>query len=136
MLSLSHQYATATAEAERSLVLAAGQAMLVNWQGTAFSVSYILSAFAILIASVVMLRSHHPFSKVTGHAGLSTGLLTLVPPTAGTIGVVFSLVSLVPMVIWLALIARRLLGSGRPEQQVSFVQKNSNNPSNEADTKA
>jgi hypothetical protein len=117
MLSLGNQYVTATTEAEKSLVLAAGQAMLVTWQGTAFNVSYVLSAFAILIVSSVMLRSHHLFSKVTGYAGLSAGILTLIPPTAGTIGVVFSLMSLVPMVIWLALIARRLLSSGPLERR-------------------
>ena len=111
MLTLSNQYATATTEVERSIFLAAGQAMLATWQGTAFDVSYVLSAIAILIVSAVMLRSHHLFSKTTGYAGLSAGVLALTPPTAGTIGVIFSLVSLVPMVIWLALIARRLLRS-------------------------
>jgi hypothetical protein len=111
MLSLSNQYATATTDAERSLFLAAGQAMLVTWQGTAFDVSYVLSALAVLIVSAVMLRSH-VFSKVTGYAGLSAGVLMLVPPTAGTIGVIFSLLSLVPLVIWLALIARRLVRLG------------------------
>jgi hypothetical protein len=115
MLSLSNQYATATTEVERSMYLTAGQAMLVTWQGTAFDTSYVLSAIAILIVSAVMLRGHL-FSKATGYAGLSAGVLTLVPPTAGMIGVVFSLVSLVPMVIWLALIARRLLRSGTLER--------------------
>ena len=116
MLTLSNQYATATTEVERSTFLAAGQAMLATWQGTAFDVSYILSALAILTVSAVMLRSHHLFSKTTGYAGLSAGVLALVPPTAGTIGVVLSLVSLVPMVIWLVLIARRLLRSGPLER--------------------
>ena len=112
MLTLSNQYATATTDVERSIFLAAGQTMLATWQGTAFDVSYVLSALAILTVSAVMLRSHRLFSKVTGYAGLSAGILALVPPTAGTIGVVLSLVSLVPMVIWLALIARRLFAQG------------------------
>jgi hypothetical protein len=115
MLSLSNQYATAVTDAERPLFLAAGQAMLVTWQGTAFDVSYVLSALATLIISAVMLRSHL-FSKVTGYVGLSAGVLMLVPPTAGLIGVFFSLLSLVPLVIWLALIARRLLRSGPLER--------------------
>ena len=70
MLSLSNQYATATTEVERSIFLAAGQAMLATWQGTAFDVSYVLSALAILIVSAVMLRSHHLFSKTTGLCGI------------------------------------------------------------------
>jgi hypothetical protein len=118
MLSLSNQYAVATTDAE-SLFLAAGQAMLVTWQGTAFDVSYVLSALAVLIVSAVMLRSH-VFSKVTGYAGLSAGILMLVPPTAGMIGVVFSLLSLVPLEIWLAMIARRLLRSCTRNKSPSF----------------
>jgi hypothetical protein len=116
MLSLSNQYSTATTDTERSLFLAAGQAMLVTWQGTAFDVSYVLSALAVLIVSAVMLRNHHVFSKVTAYAGLSAGILMLVPSTAGMIGVIFSLLSLVPLVVWLALIARRLLCSGPLER--------------------
>lgn len=118
MLSLSNQYATATTEVERSIFLAAGQAMLDTWQGTAFDVSYVLSGLALLIVSAVMLRSHRLFSKVTGYAGLPTGVLALVPPTAGMIGLVFSLVSLVPLVVWLVLIARRLLRSGSLERNL------------------
>jgi hypothetical protein len=57
MLTLSNQYATATMDVERSIFLAAGEAMLATWQGTAFDVSYVLSAIAILIVSAVMLRS-------------------------------------------------------------------------------
>lgn len=117
MLSLSDQYATATTDVERFLFLAAGQAMLVTWQGTAFDVSYVLSALAVLIVSAVMLRSH-VFSKVTSYAGLSAGVLMLIPPTAGVIGVVFSLLSLVPLVVWLILIARRLLRSGTLERNL------------------
>jgi hypothetical protein len=117
MLTLSNQYATATTEAERSIFLAAGQAMLTTWQGTAFDVSYVLSALVILTVSAVMLRSG-VFSRTAAYAGLSAGVLALVPPTAGTIGVVFSLVSLVPMVIWLAMIARRLLRSGPLERNL------------------
>jgi len=64
MLSLSNQYAAATTDAQRSIVMAAGQAMLAIYQGTAFDVSYVLSAVALLIISVIMLRSN-VFSKVT-----------------------------------------------------------------------
>jgi Domain of unknown function (DUF4386) len=115
MLSLSNQYATATTEVERFILLAAGQAMLVTWQGTAFNVSYVLSAVAVLIVSAVMLRSHL-FNKATGYVGLSAGVLMSVPPTAGAIGIAFSLLSLVPLVVWLTLIARRLLRSGTLER--------------------
>src|SRR5215212_89065 len=111
VLTLSNQYAIVTMDAERYIFLAAGQAMLATWQSTAFNISYILSVIEILIVSAVMLRVH-PFSRTTTYAGLSAGVLALVPPTAGTIGMVLSLVFLVPMVIWLALMSRRLFTQG------------------------
>jgi len=112
MLSLSNLYAAATTDAERATLLAAGQAMLATWQGTAFNVSYILGAVALLIVSVVMLRSH-VFSKITAYVGVLASALMFVPPTAGTIGIFFSLISLVPTVIWLILIAQKLFRLGR-----------------------
>lgn len=108
MLSLSDQYALAATEAQRSIFLAAGQATLTMWAGTAFDVSYILGGVALLLISVVMLRSTI-FSKATAYAGIVLSVMMLVPPTVGTIGLVLSLVSLVPLIIWLIMIARRLL---------------------------
>ncbi len=107
MLSLSNQYAAATTDAQRSQFLAAGQAMLATYQGTAFNVYYILNAVATLIISVVMLRSTI-FGNVTAYAGIVAGVLMLIPSTAGTIGLYFAFCSLVPTAIWLILIARRL----------------------------
>lgn len=108
MLSLSRRYADATTDLERSTLIAAGEVMLANWQGTAFVVSYVLAGAAALIVSVVMLRSG-VFGRVAAFAGIAMGVAGLVPPTLGTVGLIFSLVSLVPMVIWLFLIGRTLL---------------------------
>jgi hypothetical protein len=118
MLSLSSQYAAATTNAQRAMFLAAGQATLTMWTGTAFDVSYILGGVALLIISAVMLRSNI-FSKVTAYVGLVLSVTMFVPPTVGTIGLVFSLISLVPLMIWLILIARRLfqLGSGVSKEE-------------------
>jgi hypothetical protein len=49
MLSLSQRYTAATTDAQRSLIQAAGQAMLAIYQGGAFDVYYILGAVATLI---------------------------------------------------------------------------------------
>jgi hypothetical protein len=111
MLSLSDQYAAATTEAERSIYLAAGQAMLAIWQGTAFDVGYVLEGVALLIIAAVMLRSTL-FSKKTAYVGILLGVMSLVPPTAGTIGLLFALGSLVPLEIWDILISRRLFQLG------------------------
>lgn len=107
MLSLSNQYAAATTDAERTALLGAGQVVIAGWTGSAFNIAYLLAAVVALIISLVMLRSH-VFGKPTAYAGLAMGVLTLVPATAGTAGIVFSMLALVPTVVWLVLIARRL----------------------------
>jgi hypothetical protein len=112
MLALSKRHAAATTEAQRQVALAAGEAMLATWQGTAFNVSYVLGAVVILLISAVMLRSQ-VFGRATAYVGLVFGALSVVPASAGKLGLIFSLLSLVPMWIWLILIARRLLQLGR-----------------------
>jgi hypothetical protein len=107
MLTLSDRYAAATTDAQRVTALVAGQALITNWSGTAFVVGYLLSGIAILITAAVMLRSG-VFSKFIAYTGLVMGALMLVPASAGTVGLLLSLVSLAPTVIWLILIARRL----------------------------
>src|SRR5712691_8784266 len=77
--------------------------------------SYVLGGAAHLIISTVMLRSTI-FSKVYAYVGLVLSVTMLVPPTLGTIGLVFSLGSLVPLEIWLILIARRLFRLGLGER--------------------
>jgi len=111
MLTLSSHYAAATSDAQRSMFLGAGQALLANWSGTAFDVGYLLGAVGALITAAVMLRSAI-FSKRIAYTGLAMGALTLVPASAGTVGLLLSLVSLVPTTLWLILIARRLFQLG------------------------
>jgi len=106
MLSLSNQYAAAATETQRALFLSAGEAMLAIYIGTAFNVYYVLNAAALLIFAVMMLRSD-VFSKATGYAGLIAGILMIIPSTAGTLGLIFALASLVPWTVFSVLIARR-----------------------------
>jgi hypothetical protein len=113
MLSLSSQYTTATTDAEKTMFLAAGQTLLTIYNGTAFDLSYVLGGVVILIFSVVMLQSN-VFSKATAYVGIAMGVLMLVPPTVGIVGLLLSLISLIPTLIWLIPIARKFfqLGSG------------------------
>lgn len=111
MLSLSDQYVAATTDTQRTILLAAGQAILVGLQSTTFYVSYILMSTAGLIISTVILRSNNIFSKVTAYVGILASVLGLglfVP----TIGLLLSLISLIPTVMWYTLIARKLLRLG------------------------
>jgi hypothetical protein len=74
-------------------------------------VAYFIGALFAIIVSIVMLRSK-VFSKATGYAGLAMGVLTLVPASAGTVGIVFSLLALVPTMIWFILLAWRFFQLG------------------------
>jgi hypothetical protein len=112
MLSLSSHYASATNAVQRAQFEAAGQAIMANYTGTAYVVSYVLSGIAVLIISVVMLRSTI-FAKGTAVVGIVVGVMGLVPASAGTFGLVFAFGSLVPTVIWMILIARRLFRLGQ-----------------------
>lgn len=117
MLSLSSQYATAGTDAERSMFLAAGQALLAVYQGSPFWVSFVLMLVAPLTLSIVMLQSNI-FSKVTAYVGIlgSATALVIGPPWPffePAIGALLSLVSVVFFAIWYVLIARRLFQLGQ-----------------------
>jgi len=114
MLYLSNQYAAATTEAQRSVFLAAGEATLATFHGTAFHASYVLGSITGLIISGVMLRSSI-FSKATAYMRIISSVLDFgiyVP----TIGIFISIFSVVLLMIWNLLVARRLfqLGQGKP----------------------
>lgn len=106
MLVLSGQYAAATTDAQRAELRAAGQAMLAIWQGTAYDVNYVIGGVAILLVAAVMLRSR-VFGRMTAYVGLVMGVLMLVPATAGAIGLYLSLISLIPTLVWFALLGWR-----------------------------
>jgi hypothetical protein len=119
MLSLSDQYATAGTEAQRATFLAAGQAMLVMWQGSAFQVGYILGSVAPIIISVVMLRSTL-FGRATAYFGILANVISLglyVPK----VGIYISIFSVVFLWVWYILIARRLfqLGQGVSKEEAN-----------------
>jgi hypothetical protein len=106
MLSLSNQYAAATTDVQRAAFLAAGNAMVAIFDGTTFQVSYLLGSITGLIISTVMLRSNI-FSKTTAYVRIASSVLDFgifVP----TIGLFISLFSVVFLMIFNILIARRL----------------------------
>ena len=120
--ALSRRYAAAATEAQRSLYLAAGEALLaVNspdaiYQGTGIYMSYFLVLLAGLIISIVMLRSD-VFSKATAVVGILANGIAL----CYFIGLAFAWelywiptpVSAPFRVIWYFLIALRLFKLAR-----------------------
>ena len=111
MVWLSQQYAVAGSETERAALVAAGQTLLTTYNGTAFSVGYFLSGLAMLLVSMVMLHSA-VFSRLTGLAGVVAGVTGLVPASVGTLGFALSFISLLPLLVWLALIGHRFVQWG------------------------
>jgi hypothetical protein len=107
MFVLSDRYAAATTDARRALYLAAGEATLALFHGTAFNVHYVLGPASLLISSFLMLRSDI-FGNKAAYVGIVTNIVVFglyVPQ----IGVYISLLSVVGYLIWYILIARRLL---------------------------
>jgi hypothetical protein len=116
LLFLSDQYAAATTEAQQALILAAGQAKIALQFGTAQNVHYVLGAIALLIISVVQLRSD-VFSKTTAYVGIVANVLAfgLYMPK---IGVYISILSVFPfLTIWLILSARTFFQLGRRNRE-------------------
>jgi len=122
MLSLSDRYAAATTDAQRAMYLAAGQAMLATFEGTAFHASYVLASVAGIMIGAVMLHSD-VFNRVSAYAlivGDVIGLGLYIP----AIGIFLSVISVPVLWVWYVLIARRLiqLGSGISEEEVELHQ--------------
>lgn len=112
MLSISQQYETAATPEIRNQCLASGQTLLAMYKGTAFDVYYVLNGAALLLIAWAILKSKI-FSRATGIWGLASGILMLIPSTAGTLGLVFSIASLIPWIGFSILALRKLLILGK-----------------------
>jgi hypothetical protein len=107
MMSLSNQYADATTDAERAMYLAAGQAQIESYVGTAFHVNYLLGSLAGILIGIAMLRGT-VFSSTAGYAaiiGNAVGLGLYLP----VIGLIVSVISGLILWVWYILIGRTLL---------------------------
>ena len=119
MLSLSGQYGSATTDAQRSLLVAAGQAMLVEGQSRT---GIPLVELACLVISVVMLRGN-VFSKATAYAGILGNVLLMVVELTLSVrgltdaGMAIAVGAGLSMMTWYFLVGRRLLqlGYGKPD---------------------
>jgi hypothetical protein len=110
-LALSDKFATATSEAQKTLFLAAGEAILVSdmWHGSGPIMGGILLQTGTLLISVVMLWGK-TFGKLTAYVGIVTHgldlahlLLIIFFPTGGVILMVIA----GPLyLVWFPLLAR------------------------------
>lgn len=86
VLSLSDQYAAAVTDAAKNHYLAAGEAILSHFNGTAFKVNTFLGGLSLLLCSLLMVRSAS-FSKPTAYVGIATNLAVCAffLPVVGTV---------------------------------------------------
>jgi len=87
MLTLSNQYFQALPE-QQTIYLAAGEALMAGYM--------LLFAYALI--------KSHKFKKSVGLWGLASGFFMIVPSSAGVLGMIFSLLSLIPWVVFIALL--------------------------------
>ncbi len=122
LFSLSNQYAVATTEAQKSILLAAGQAIIVNTGQRAvggFNTGFFLVSIAGLIVSAVMLRSNI-FSKTTAYVGILAFTISLADyfrliflPGEIVLLLIIAITSGLLLLIWLVLVGRKLLQLGK-----------------------
>lgn len=105
MLQLATDYASATSVGDRSALLAAGESAMARFDGPLFTASYVGSGLATALISYVM-RKSPAFGKLAGWIGIAYGVMQLVPPNFGTIGMIVSVSSLLPLLLWLGLVVR------------------------------
>lgn len=108
MMNLYTAYAKTDIYAMQSNYLGAGEALLSNMTGTAYLAYYVMNALAILLISVVMLKSKK-FGIVAPIAGIIAGFFMTVPASAGKIGLLFSFISIIPYVLWMVMLAKYFL---------------------------
>ena len=111
LFALSRQYAAATTDAARSQILAAGDALLVLFDGTNWFMNTLLGALSLLTSSLLMLRSN-AYSKATAYAGIFTNAVVcgfFIP----TLGKFLLFLSLPGYMIWYFLLAKRFFQMAR-----------------------
>lgn len=106
MWTLSRHYFEANSLAQGGFI-AAGEGLMAQYTGTSFNSYYVFNAFTLLAFSYAILKSPQ-FSKATGYWGLASGILMSVPSSFGMVGMIFSLLSLIPWLIFIILLLSRL----------------------------
>ncbi len=111
VVSLSDHYAAATSEIEKNQYLAAGEALIALFGGTAWLISQILLNISSALSSLLMLWSRI-FSKTTAYLGVVVSIIGIgifLP----VVGIVLGLLGTAGGMVWLILVGLRLLQLAR-----------------------
>lgn len=93
------------------------EGMLAVWRGTGYDAYYVLGAFSLLFFALAMFRSNR-FGRGASTTALLAAVFMFIPSTAGTMGMIFSLLSLIPWMVLLVLLLpkfRKSADSHAPE---------------------
>lgn len=130
MLELSNKYAAAGTESQKTMLAAAGEAMLARGAHGSLGVliGFLLPSLAGLIMSVVMLGAK-VFNKITSYLGIAGNVLiliyiVLVPFASGVkdMAAAFSMPGGLLLMAWMVLFTIRLfqLGSPKPTNKIAY----------------
>ncbi len=118
MIPLSNQYLIATTEVQKSILLAAGQTLLVDTGQRAvggFNTGFLLISIAGLLISKIMLQSNI-FSKTTAYVGILAFAISLADyiriiflPSELILLLIIAILSGILLLVWLVLIGRSLI---------------------------
>ena len=88
---------------DQIIYIAAGEALLAGYSGTSFNVYYVLNTICLLLFAYILIKSPI-FKKSVGYWALASGFFMIIPSSAGMIGLIFSLLSLIPWVVFIGLL--------------------------------
>lgn len=119
MLNLSSQYYLAQPP-QQLVYLAAGEALFAGYTGTTFNAYYVMSTLCLLLLAYALIKSPR-FRKPVGAWGMASGIFMIVPSSAGQLGMICSLLSLIPWIVFVALLMvhfRKLLVEPAESQDI------------------
>lgn len=102
ILNLSRKFFDANIN-DQIIYIAAGETLLAGYSGTSFNVYYVLNTICLLMFSYTLIKSPI-FKKSVGYWALASGFFMIIPSSAGMIGLIFSLLSLIPWVVFIGLL--------------------------------
>jgi len=106
LVTLSNQYVLVTDAIEKSKILAAGEVLRVQFDGTAWAIQTVLFLIAGLINNILMLHSAY-FKKKTAWTGIIISVIGL-PFFLPEIGLIFLFLNTIGSIPWLILVAHDL----------------------------
>ncbi|MBN2616828.1 MAG: hypothetical protein JXR64_00805 [Spirochaetales bacterium] len=99
MYFLSREFLETSDNIIKSSLIASAKNMLLEWKGTSYVTYYFLGDITLFLISYAMFKSKN-FSKITAVWAFISAIFMTIPANFGMIGLIFSLLSLIPWYIF------------------------------------